>query len=438
MRYTLLIMTDSWTQRAASADEVVAHIKSGDRVFIHGASATPTPLIDALCRRADLENVTLYHLHTAGHCGYADEEQAGRFRSVSLFVGPPLRQPVAEGRADFIPVFLSEIPQLFLSGAIPLDVAILQLSPPNHHGDCTLGTSVDTALAAAVSAKLLVAEINDQMPRTLGNSVVSMARLKAFMHTNRPLIEHKASPPSDVELRIGELVASLVEDGSCLQMGIGAIPDAVLARLGNKRDLGVHTEMFSDGLIPLIEGGVVTNRLKKVHAGRSVASFVTGSRKLFEFVDDNQQVEFHPCDRTNDTALISKNDRVVAINSAIEIDLSGQVCADSIGHRIYSGIGGQMDFIRGAARSVGGKPIIALPSTAGDGRFSRIVVALKEGAGVVTTRGHVHWIVTEFGAVNVHGKTLRERAEALISIAHPDFRADLLRDIAAVRHFPLS
>jgi 4-hydroxybutyrate CoA-transferase len=430
--------TGAWTAHSVTPEEAVARIKSGDRVFVHGAAATPTALLDAMSARSDLEDVTLYHLHTEGHCAFADPAQRRRFRSVSLFVGPGLRGAVAEGRADFMPVFLSEIPDLFLSRQIPLDVALVQLSPPNRHGQCTLGTSVDTALAAIVSARIVVAEINERMPRTLGHSVVPMSCVAAFTHTDRPLVEHAPSVPTIVEARIGELVADLIDDGSCLQLGIGAIPDAVLARLENKHELGVHTEMFSDGLIPLVLGGVVTNSKKKVHAGRIVASFVSGTRKVVDFVDDNQMVEMHPCDRTNDTALIAKNDRVVAINSALEIDLTGQVCADSIGHTIYSGIGGQMDFIRGAARSAGGKPIIALPSTAVGGKLSRIVVELKPGAGVVTTRGHVRWIVTEFGAVNLHGKTLRERGEALISIAHPDFRAALRRDLVALRHFDMA
>jgi 4-hydroxybutyrate CoA-transferase len=423
---------------AVTPEEVVSHVKSGDRVFVHGAAATPTALLDALCARTDLEGVTLYHLHTEGHCAFADAAHRGRFRSVSLFVGPALRGPIAEGRADFMPVFLSEIPNLFLSREIPLDVALVQLSRPNRHGQCTLGTSVDAALAAVVSAPTVLAEINEQMPRTLGHSVVPLGRLAAFARTNRPLFEHAPHVASPVEARIGELVAELIDDESCLQMGIGAIPDAVLARLGNKHELGVHTEMFSDGLIPLVEGGVITNAKKKVHAGRIVTSFVSGTRKVFDFVDDNQMVEMHPCDRTNDTALIAKNDRVVAINSAIEIDLTGQVCADSIGHRIFSGIGGQMDFIRGAARSAGGKPIIALPSTASDGKISRISIELKPGAGVVTTRGHVRWVVTEYGAVNLHGKTLRERGEALISIAHPTFRQGLRRQLDELRHFDMS
>lgn len=420
---------------AVTADEVVSKIKSGDHVFVHGAAATPTALLDAMCARTDLERVTLYHLHTEGRSAFADPVHRGRFRSVSLFVGPALRVPIAEGRADYIPVFLSEIPALFLSREIPLDVALVQLSPPNRHGHCTLGTSVDAAMAAICSARTVLAEINDQMPRTLGHSVVPLSQLAAFTRTDRPLVEHVPSAPTAVEARIGELVAGLIEDGSCLQVGIGAIPDAVLARLGDKHDLGVHTEMFSDGLIPLVESGVVTNTKKKVHAGRTVASFVTGTRKVFDFVDDNQLVEMHPCDRTNDTALIAKNDRVVAVNSAIEIDLTGQVCADSIGHRIYSGIGGQMDFMRAAARSAGGKPIIAMPSTASNGKLSRIASALKEGAGVVTTRGHVRWVVTEYGAVDLHGKTLRERGEALVSIAHPDFRASLRNELEGLRHF---
>lgn len=430
-------MKDTWTSRSASADEVVSHIKSGDRVFVHGASATPTPLLEAMCRRNDLENVTLYHMHTSGQCAFGEPKYQGRFFSVSLFTGAPLRGPIAEGRADFMPIFLSDIPALFSSGLLELDVALLQLSPPNSHGQASLGTSVDTALAASLSAKTILAEVNEQMPRTLGNSVVPMSRVKSYLKTNRALAEHGHAELTAIEQRIGEVIAELVEDGSCLQMGIGAIPDAVLARLGGKHQLGIHTEMFSDNLIPLIEGGVITNTKKKVHPGRTVTSFVTGTKKLFDFVHENQLVEFHPCDRTNDTSLIRKNDQVVAINSAIEVDLSGQVCSDSIGHRIYSGIGGQMDFIRGAALSPGGKPIIAIPATTSNGKISRIVTELKPGAGVVTTRGHVHWVVTEYGAVNLHGKTLRQRAEALISIAHPDFRAELRRQVSEVRHFVL-
>jgi acyl-CoA hydrolase len=424
--------------RAVSADEALSRVQSGMRVFVHGAAATPTPLVEALARRLELEGVRLYHLHTEGPCPFADPEHAGRFRSISLFTGQPLRKAIAEGRADFVPVFLSDIPGLFSSRRIPLDAALLQLSPPDAHGNCTLGTSVDAARAAADSARIVIAEINRRAPRTHGNTAVPLARVEAFVLTDRPLYEAEQATQTEVEARIGEIVARLVDDGATLQMGIGAIPDAVLGRLGDKHDLGIHTEMFSDGLIPLIEGGVVTNRLKKVHAGRSVTSFVRGSRRLYEFVDDNLMIEFHPCDRTNDTSLIRKNDKVVAINSAVEIDLSGQICADSMGHTIFSGIGGQMDFVRGAALSQGGKAIIALPSTAARGQVSRITAVLKPGAGVVTTRGHVHWVATEYGAVDLHGMTLRERGEALISIAHPDFRAGLRRELAAIRHFPVS
>jgi acyl-CoA hydrolase len=426
-----------WTQQAVSAPEAVECIRSGMRLFVQGAAATSTPLLEALAARDDLADVTLYHMHTDGPAPFAEPSHQGRFFSVSLFTGPPLRQAVNEGRADFMPIFLSDIPRLFATQQVPLDVAILQLSPPDRHGYCTLGTSVDTSLAASRSARYVIAEINEQMPRTHGNTIVPLSRIHAFIHTDRPL--HAQDPPAAtaVEEAIGEHVASLVPDGACLQMGIGAIPDAALRRLFDKRDLGIHTEMFSDGVIDLVKAGVITNRLKTVHPGRIVTSFVAGSRRLFDFIHDNPLVEFHPCDRTNDTALIRKNDKVVAINSAVEVDLSGQVCADSMGYQIYSGIGGQMDFIRGAALSCGGKPILALPSTAKKGAMSRIVMSLKPGAGVVTTRGHVHWLVTEYGAVNLFGKSLRERAELLISIAHPDFRSELRREFAETRHVVL-
>jgi acyl-CoA hydrolase len=431
-------MTRDWQKRASSPEEALALIKSGMRIFVHGAAATPTPLLDALCARSGLEGVNLYHLHLAGELPFARPAFEGRIRSVSLFTGANLREAVAAGRADFVPIFLSDIPGLFLRRDVPLDAALLQLSPPDEHGHCTLGPSVDAARAAADSAPIIVAEINEQMPRVHGNSVVPFDRISAFIHTDRPLIEHPLAPETEVDARIGDLVADLVEDGATLQMGIGAIPDAVLLRLRHKRDLGIHTEMFSDRMVDLFQSGAVTNRCKEVHPGRCVVSFVTGTRRLFDFIHNNQLVEFHGCDRTNDTALIRKNPKVTAINSAIEIDLTGQVCADSIGHRIFSGIGGQMDFIRGAALSRGGKPIIALPSTAAGGRVSRITAELRAGAGVVTTRGHVHWVVTEYGAVNLHGRTLRERGEALISIAHPDFRNELRRDLNQRRHFALS
>lgn len=431
------MLLSSWSARAVSAAEVMGHVRSGARVFVHGAAATPVPLLDALAARTDLEGVRLYHLHTAGTNRFVAPETEGRLRSVSFFVGPQLRQAVAEGRADFMPVFLSDIPALFSSGAVPLDAAIVQVSPPDRHGLVSLGTSVDAARAAVDHAPLVLAEINDQMPRTLGNTTLPLERIHAFVHTSRPLPSHQVEPPGEAVQRIGELVAALVEDGATLQAGIGAIPDAVLARLGDRCELGVHTEMFSDGMLPLLEGGVITNSRKAVHPGRSITSFVSGTQRLYDFVHDNPAVEFHGCDRTNDVALIRKNDKVTAINSALEIDLTGQVCADSLGHAIYSGIGGQMDFLRGAALSRGGKPIIAMPSTAARGTVSRITAQLQPGAGVVTTRGHVHWVVTEYGARNLHGLTLRERGEALISLAHPDLRGELRRALFETRHYLL-
>jgi acyl-CoA hydrolase len=431
-------MNTDWKSRAVSAADALALVRSGTNIFIHGACATPTPLINALCARHDLAHVRLYHLHTAGEAPFAAPGREAEFRSVSLFTGAALRRPIAEGRADFVPIFLSDIPGLFTSGAVPLDAALIQVSPPDAHGHCSLGTSCDAAKAAADTARIVIAEINAQMPRTHGNNVVPLSRIHAFIATDRPLQEHGCESESPVEARMGELIADLVEDGSTLQMGIGGIPDAVLSRLHGKRDLGIHSEMFSDRVVDLVESGAVTNRLKVVGQGRIVTSFVNGTKRLFDFVHDNPLVAFFPCDWTNDTAVIRKNPKVVAINSAIQIDLTGQVCADSIGHRIFSGIGGQMDFIRGAALSRGGKPIIALASRAMGGKVSRVVSQLNAGAGVVTTRGHVHWVVTEYGVVNLHGKTLRERGEALISIAHPDFRAELRRELAQIRFFPMA
>jgi len=427
----------TWSDRAVGADEALAGVRSGMSIFVHGAAATPTPLVQALSRRLDLADVRLYHLHTTGDLPYIEPQHQGRFLSISLFAGPPVRQAIDEGRADYVPIFLSDVPGLFASGRAPLDVALLQLSPPDRHGYCTLGTSVDTALAAARAARFVIAEINDRMPRTHGHTLVPISDVHAFVRTSRPLFEHGGTPPSPVESAIGEHIAALVPDRATLQLGIGAIPEAALRRLFDKHDLGVHTEMFSDGIVDLVNAGVVTNKFKKVHPGRIATSFVMGSQRVYDFVDDNPFVEFFPCDHTNDTAVIRKNDLVVAVNSALEVDLSGQVVADSIGARIYSGIGGQMDFVRGAALSAGGLPIIALPSTAAGGTVSRISSSLRAGAGVVTTRGHVHWVVTEYGAVDLFGKTLRQRADALIGIAHPDFRAQLRREFAATRHVVL-
>jgi acyl-CoA hydrolase len=423
-----------WQSQACQSDDALSLIQSGAKVFIHGASATPIPLVQALTRYTGAEEVTTYHLHINGveKLGSPDVRH---IRPVSLFTGAHLRKPINQGFADHVPIFLSDIPNQFYSRNIDLDVALVQLSPPDRHGYCSLGTSVDAARAAVDTARIVIAEINEQMPRTFGASAVHVSKVAKFIHTNRPLGAHSVKQPSAVEAQIGDIVAELVTDGATLQMGIGGIPDAVLSRLHNRQDLGVHTEMFSDGLVDLYNAGAITNARKTIHPGRFTTSFVTGTQKVFDFVNDNPLVEFHPCDRTNDTSLIRKNDSVVAINSALQIDLSGQVCADSLGYSIYSGIGGQMDFIRGAALSRNGKPIIALSSTAAGGTISRIVASLSEGAGVVTTRGHVHYIVTEFGAVNLHGKSLRQRAELLIGIAHPDFRKELTDKINHVRFF---
>ncbi len=420
-----------------SADEAVTVLKSGMNIFIHGAAATPTPLLEALCRRLDLTDIRLYHMHTEGPAPFLEPDCRDRFTSISLFTGKPARQAVQDGFADFVPVFLSDIPALFRDGNIRLDAALVQVSVPDRHGFCSLGTSVDSARSAADNAPILIAEINRQMPRTHGDSMVPLNSFEACVETDRPLHEHHAISETPVEAAIGEQIAQLIEDGSTLQTGIGAIPAAVLSRLTNKIDLGVHSEMFSDGVVDLVRAGVITNRRKKIYSGQIVTSFVTGSRRLYDFVNDNPQVAFLPCDITNDTNLLRKIDQLVAINSALQIDLTGQVCADSLGHRIFSGIGGQMDFMRGAAMSQRGRPIIALPSTASGGRISRIVAELTPGAGVVTTRGHVHWVVTEYGAVNLHGRSLRQRAEQLIAIAHPDFRGELRKQLAAIRHYTL-
>lgn len=420
-------------QNAVAADEAVQALKSGMNIFVHGAAATPTPLLEAMCRRQDLTGITLFHLHTEGPAPFLEPDCLGRFRSVSLFIGQPVRRAVQQGTADFVPVFLSDIPHLFRDGTIRLDAAILQVSPPDRHGFCSLGTSLDAARAAADCARIVLAEVNQQMPRTLGLTAVPLQRFDAWVTTDRALHEHIAGEESAVDSAIGEQIAQLIDDGATLQMGIGSIPDAVLQRLKNKQDLGIHTEMFSDHVVELVEAGVITNRRKKIYPGWIVTSFVNGTRRVFDFVNDNPQVCFLPCDMTNDTNLLRKIDHLVAVNSALQVDLTGQVCADSLGHRMYSGIGGQMDFIRGAAMSQGGRPIIALPSTAGDGQYSRIVMELKPGAGVVTTRGHVHWVVTEYGAVNLHGLSLRQRGERLISIAHPDFRAELRSQLNGIR-----
>ncbi|MGF1466255.1 MAG: acetyl-CoA hydrolase/transferase family protein [Sandaracinaceae bacterium] len=401
-------------------------LRSGMRVFVHEAAMAPKSLVDAFTERArSLRGLEVVHLHTNIDAPYAEPDMAPHVRHNALFVGPNVRRAVQEGRADYTPVFLSEAPSLFRDGTLPLDIALVQLSPPDAHGFCRLGVSVAAARSAVDNAAVVIAELNPNVPRTLGHSAVHVSQIHAAVEVDRPLPSLPRSEPGAVERAIGEHVAHQIPNGATLQMGIGSIPDAVLASLTHHQDLGVHTEMFSDGLVDLIESGVVTNRLKTRFQGRVVASFAMGTTHLYEFVHRNPFVEFHPSEIVNDVREISKQRSMVAINSAIEIDLTGQVCADSLGERVYSGIGGQMDFMRGAVRSEGGKAFIALPSTARRGTLSRIVPRLQPGAGVVTTRGHVQYVATEHGVVNLRGRNLRQRAEMLISIAHPDFRREL-------------
>ena len=408
-------------------DQAVAGVRSGERVFIHSVAAAPQRLIAALVDRApQLRGVELVHLHTEGPAPYATPELRESFHANVVFVGANVRAAIQSGEADYVPVFLSEVPALFRRRILPLDHAFVQLSPPDRHGFCTLGTSVDASRAAVESAATVIAELNPRMPRTHGDAQVHVDRIDFAVEVDYPLPEHPAAPPTEVERAIGRHVAGLVEDGATLQMGIGSIPDAVLAALGGHRDLGIHTEMFSDGLIDLVARGVVTGRFKRSHPGKIVASFLLGTRRLYDFVDDNPQVAMLDVAYVNDTSVIRRNPKVTAINSALEIDLTGQVAADSIGTRQYSGVGGQMDFIRGAALSAGGKPVIALPSVTSRGE-SRIVPMLQPGAGVVTTRAHVHWVVTEHGIAELYGKNLRQRARALISVADPRDREALER-----------
>lgn len=409
-----------------TADEALTHIKSGDRVFVQGQAATPTVLLDALARRApELRSVETVHLHLEGSAPHAHPDLAASFRPNAFFVGPNLRLAVAEGRADYTPIFLSEIPRLFRKNVLPLDAALVHVSPPDAHGFVSLGTSVDATLAATQCAKVVIAQLNPKMPRTLGDGAVHLSRFTAVVNIDQPLFQHGASTEADsVEDAIGQRVAGLVEDGATLQMGIGAIPDAVLRALTHHRGLGVHTEMFSDGLLPLIERGVVTNEHKTRQRFRTVASFVMGTARLYDFVHDNPSVELRDCGDVNDTSVIRQQPKMTAINSAIEVDMTGQVAADSIGERVYSGVGGQMDFIRGATLSEGGKAIIALPSMTSKGE-SRIVPRLKPGATVVTTRAHVRYVVTEHGVADLYAKSLSARVQAMVKIADPKHREAL-------------
>src|SRR6478672_4878446 len=408
--------------QTVTAAEAVEVVRSGDRVYVHCAAATPSVLLDALVARApDLHDVTVVHLRTEGPGPHLAPEMEGHFRHRALFVGPNARKAVNEGRADYVPVFLSDIPQLFESRALPLDVVLVNATPPDAHGFCSLGTSVEAMHAAIRAAKTVVVQLNRSMPRTLGESFIHVDDIDLAVEVDVPPYVHAGPTIGEIERRIGAHVAELVPDRATLQLGIGAIPSATAMALTDKHDLGIHTEMFTDAVVDLVEAGVVTGAAKARNRGKIVTSFMMGTRHLYEFVRDNPMVEMRPVDFTNDTHVIRSFANFTAINSAIEVDLTGQVVADSIGHRMYSGVGGQMDFIRGAALAEGGRPIIALPSTAGsDGSTSRITPALKEGAGVVTTRAHVRTVVTEYGVAELWGKSLRERARALIAIAHPD------------------
>lgn len=421
--------------RIVTAAEAVGTIRSGDQVFVHGGAATPSVLLEALAARADdLRDVGVIHLHTEGPAPHLAPELAASFRHRALFIGANARTAVNEGRADYVPIFLSDIPELFRSRAMPLDAALLNVSRPDAHGFCSLGTSVDAALAAAPAAATVIAQLNASMPRTLGDSFLHVSEIDLAVEVDQPPHEHPSAPIGDVERRIGELVAELVPDGATIQMGIGSIPAAVGLALRDKRDLGVHTELFTDPVLDLVEAGAITGAAKEINRGKIVTAFLMGSQRLYDFVDDNAMIEMRPVDYTNDTSVIRRFRRMVAINSALSIDLTGQVSADSIGTRFYSGVGGQMDFMRGAALAAEGRAIIALPSTAAGGTISRIAPVLAEGAGVVTTRAHVRTVVTEHGVAELFGRSVRERARALIAIADPAFRDELERDAARIYH----
>ena len=420
--------------RVVSADEAVAGIASGHQIFVQGGASTPSVLLDALVRRApQLEQVGIIHFHTEGPAPHLAPEMAGHFRHRALFIGANARAAVNEGRADYVPVFLSDVPELFQTGVLPLDAVFINVTPPDAHGFCSLGTSVDAALAATRSARRVIAQVNPLVPRTLGDSFVHVSEIDMAVEVDQPPYEHVEPPIGEVERRIGEYVAELVPDGATLQMGIGSIPAAVGLALREKRDLGAHTELFTDVVLDLVEAGALTGAAKEINRGKIVTAFLMGSRRLYHFVDDNPMVEMRPVDYTNDTSVIRRFRRMVAINSAIAVDLTGQVSADSIGTSFYSGVGGQMDFMRGAALAEEGRAIIALPSTAVGGSVSRICAVLPEGAGVVTSRAHVRTVVTEYGVAELFGRSVRERAHALIGVAHPDFR-DELHHLARARY----
>lgn len=414
----------------SKAEDAVSLVKSNQRIFIHGSAATPTHLLKALAKRhEELENVEVVAITTLGEMPLVTEECQKSFYMNSLFVSDNVRKAVNSERGGYVPIFLSEIGHLFRNGFLPIDVAIIQVSEPDAHGFCSLGTSVDVAKPAVETAKVIIAQINKQMPRTHGDGLIHCRKFDACVYVDEPLPEvNYATKITSKEEQIGRNIASLIEDQSTLQMGIGAIPDAVLGSLKHHKDLGIHTEMFSNGILDLMKSGAVTNSYKKKHPGKVVSSFAVGSRALYDEIHDNPEYSFHEAAYVNDTAVIRKNPKVISINSCVELDLTGQVCADSIGSYQYSGVGGQMDFMRGASLSVGGKPIMALPSTTGKGA-TKIVPFLKEGAGVVTTRAHMQWVVTEYGIANLYGKNLRQRAYELMRIAHPDHQESLEKAI---------
>lgn len=427
----------AWLQRYAdkieTAEQAVRRVHHGQRVFVGSGAGEPQSLVSALTARQDLDDTQIVHIMTLGVAPYVTRREDHRFRHNAFFIGANVRDAVQQGRADYTPVFLSEIARLFRIRRIVIDVAMIQVSPPDEHGYCSYGVSTDIVKPAAECAERVIAEVNPRMPRVLGDCFIHVRDIDALVPCDTPILEAPQGAPDELARRIAAHIADLIEDGSTLQLGIGTIPDAVLHFLTDRRNLGIHSEMFSDGVIPLVEKGVINNSAKTLHRGKIVASFVLGTRKLYDFIDNNPMIEFHPTEYVNDPFIIAQNDRMVAINSALEVDLTGQVCADSLGELFYSGIGGQVDFVRGASRSRGGKPIIALPATAAGETVSRIVPILKAGAGVVTSRGDVHYVVTEFGAAYLHGKTIRERALALIQIAHPKFRPWLLAE-AKQRH----
>ena len=396
------------------------------RVYIQPGCAEPETLVEELMVRGPrVEDVEIVHMLTFGVAPYVAPEMAGHFRHNAVFIGANVRDAINDGRADYTPIYLSEIEDLFTSGAMPIDVALLQVSPPDPHGFCSFGIGVDTTLTAAKCARFVIAQVNDQMPRTYGDSFIHVDDIDAIVESSRPLCQMKKTEITETQVSIGRNVAGLIEDGSVLQTGIGGIPDAVLSFLMDRKDLGVHSELVSDGVVPLIEAGVITGERKNFKPRKIIVGFILGTKKIFDFVDNNPMFEFHPTAYVNDPEFISRNDKMVAINSALQVDLTGQVCSDSIGNLFYSGIGGQVDFLRGASHSKGGKPIIAISSTAKDGALSRIVPMLSPGAGVVTSRGLVRYVVTEYGVAYLHGKSIRERAKALIEIAHPKFREEL-------------